>query len=106
MLRPIFDYKILNQFINKSISSKTDLSVLSQEIANPHGYGRVIMQDKKFLSIVEENDCNVNQKKIKLIKSLMGDGIKRPMKSEIENGHLTSFRRALYPARKILKNEG
>ncbi len=66
---PIFDYKILNQFINKSISSKTDLSVLSQEIANPHGYGRVIMQDKKFLSIVEENDCNVNQKKIKLINT-------------------------------------
>jgi N,N'-diacetyllegionaminate synthase len=53
----------------------------------------------------DSNDLIELRKKIKLIKSLMGDGIKRPMKSEIENGHLTSFRRALYPARKILKNE-
>ena len=66
---PIFDYKILSQFINKSISSKTDLSVLSQETTNPYGYGRIIIQDKKFLSIVEENDCNINQKKIKLINT-------------------------------------
>ena len=40
-----------------------------------------------------------------MIKDLLGDGIKRPMKSEIENNHLTSFRRALYPSRNISKNE-
>ena len=45
------------------------------------------------------------REKIQIIKDLKGDGIKRPMKSEIENGHLTSFRRALYPNRKISKNE-
>ena len=31
---PIFDYKILRNFIYKSISSKTDLSVLSQEVSD------------------------------------------------------------------------
>jgi N-acetylneuraminate synthase/N,N'-diacetyllegionaminate synthase len=27
---------------------------------------------------------------------LLGDGIKRPLPSEIETGHVTSFRRAVY----------
>ena len=66
---PIFDYKILRNFINKSITSKTDLSVLSQEVSNPHGYGRIIIKDKKFESIVEENDCDIDQKKINLINT-------------------------------------
>ena len=66
---PIFNYKILRNFINKSITSKTDLSVLSQEVSNPHGYGRIIIKDKKFESIVEENDCDIDQKKINLINT-------------------------------------
>jgi len=36
---------------------------------------------------------------------LLGDGYKRPMASEIQNGHVSSFRRALYPARNISKGE-
>ena len=66
---PIFDYKILRNFINKSITSKTDLSVLSQEVSNPHGYGRIMIKNKKFESIVEENDCDIDQKKINLINT-------------------------------------
>jgi len=66
---PIFDYKILRNFINKSITSKTDVSVLSQEVSNPHGYGRIVIKDKKFKSIVEENDCDIDQKKINLINT-------------------------------------
>jgi N,N'-diacetyllegionaminate synthase len=36
---------------------------------------------------------------------LMGDGYKRPMQSEVDSGHITSFRRALYPARDIIKGQ-
>ena len=39
--------------------------------------------------------------KIKKIKQLMGDGEKKPMQSEVDSGHVVSFRRALYPARDI-----
>jgi N,N'-diacetyllegionaminate synthase len=53
----------------------------------------------------DKSDLIELRKKITLIKDLLGDGIKRPMKSEIENNHLTSFRRALYPSRNISKNE-
>jgi len=44
-------------------------------------------------------------KKIKLIKSLKGDGVKKPLKSEIEADHVTSFRRGLYFARDMKKGE-
>lgn len=45
------------------------------------------------------------KKKTKEIVNLLGDGEKRPMKSEIESGHRISFRRALYPARDIVSGE-
>ena len=50
-------------------------------------------------------DLVMLRKKINLIQNLLGDGIKRPMTSEIENDHLSSFRRALYPKRAIQKGE-
>ena len=42
-------------------------------------------------------------KKIKMIKDLMGDGVKQPLKSEIESGHVESFRRGLYFKRDMKK---
>lgn len=51
-----------------------------------------------------KNQLSILRTKIELIKDLLGDGDKKPMKSEIENGHVTSFRRALYPNKTI--NEG
>jgi len=41
----------------------------------------------------------------KFIRQLLGDGVKRPMQSEINSDHLTSFRRALYPACNIKKGQ-
>ena len=43
--------------------------------------------------------------KTKGIVSLLGDGKKRPMKSEIESDHRVSFRRALYTSRDIGSGE-
>jgi N,N'-diacetyllegionaminate synthase len=45
------------------------------------------------------------KQKVTTIHSLLGDGIKRPMESEIENGHVLSFRRGLYPKRNIAAGE-
>ncbi len=41
----------------------------------------------------------------KFIRLLLGDGYKRPMRSEIESDHITSFRRALYPSCNIKKGQ-
>jgi N,N'-diacetyllegionaminate synthase len=35
-------------------------------------------------------------KKLNRIKNLLGDGIKKPMQSEVDSGHVSSFRRGLY----------
>lgn len=42
---------------------------------------------------------------IKLINALKGDEIKKPLPIEIENGHVDSFRRAVYPSRDIAAGE-
>jgi len=51
------------------------------------------------------NDLLGLRSKINTILELLGDGEKRPMESEINNGHLKSFRRAIYPTRNIYKGE-
>ena len=51
---PIFDYKIINNFLSDGIKSKVDISVLSQNANNPSGYGRIILNKNRLIKIVEE----------------------------------------------------
>ena len=56
-LRPVIDDHILNN---------RDLTLITAEIDNPSGYGRIIRDENgKLLKIVEEKDCNDDEKKIK-----------------------------------------
>ena len=66
---PVFDHKIISNFLNKAVKTKSDISVLSQNISNPKGYGRLILNNKKLIKIIEENDCDNIQKKINLINT-------------------------------------
>ena len=56
-LLPVVDNHIINN---------RDLTLITAEIDDPTGYGRII-RDKKgnLLKIIEEKDCNNNEKKIK-----------------------------------------
>lgn len=65
-------------------------------------------QSKSFrdhLVSFDKKDLIELRKNITTIKELLGDGVKKPMKSEIDNNHLISFRRAIYPNRDIKKNQ-
>jgi sialic acid synthase SpsE/spore coat polysaccharide biosynthesis protein SpsF (cytidylyltransferase family) len=42
---------------------------------------------------------------IKMVNVLKGNSVKQPVQIEIENGHVESFRRAVYPARDINKGQ-
>ena len=66
---PVFDYKVISDFLNKSVKTNSDISVLSQNISNPKGYGRLILNNKKLVRIIEENDCDNIQKKINLVNT-------------------------------------
>src|SRR6056300_330538 len=66
---PIFDYKIINNFLSKGIKSKIDISVISQKVKDPSGYGRVIMKNNNLLKIVEDADCDLDEKNINLVNT-------------------------------------
>ena len=66
---PIFDNKIINNFLSHGIKSKVDISVLSQKVNNPKGYGRVIIKKNILFKIVEEVDCNLDEKNINVINT-------------------------------------
>ena len=56
----------LQPIVNDHISNNRDLTLITAEIDDPTGYGRII-RDKKgnLLKIVEEKDCSDDEKKIK-----------------------------------------
>lgn len=63
---PLIRYTTLLSFIN----NHSDVSVITTELDNPFGYGRIILDDNNdFLNIVEEKDCNEEEKFIKTINS-------------------------------------
>ena len=66
---PIFDYKIINNFLSKGIKSKIDISVISQKVKDPTGYGRVILKNNNLLKIVEDADCDLDEKNINLVNT-------------------------------------
>ena len=66
---PIFDYKIINNFLSDGIKSKVDISVLSQNANNPSGYGRIILNKNRLIKIVQESDCNADEKNVKLVNT-------------------------------------
>jgi bifunctional UDP-N-acetylglucosamine pyrophosphorylase/glucosamine-1-phosphate N-acetyltransferase len=66
---PIFDYKIINNFLSDGIKTKVDISVLSQNANNPSGYGRIILNKNRLLKIVEDSDCDPEEKNVKLVNT-------------------------------------
>ena len=42
-------------------------SILITERSNPHGYGRVVLNNNKIVGIIEEKDCSIGNKQIKMV---------------------------------------
>ena len=60
---------------------------------------------RDHLVSLDLKDVNELIKEISLIRDLKGSDKKKPTTSELENGHLKSFRRSVYPSRDIKKGE-
>jgi|TARA_B110000858_G_scaffold29267_1_gene31424 bifunctional UDP-N-acetylglucosamine pyrophosphorylase/glucosamine-1-phosphate N-acetyltransferase len=88
---PLIDYQLLNKFIN--YLPQSHVKVLTVELKNPFGYGRIIREQaetEKILSIIEESEADAMQKKIKECNTgivFSNVGILEKLISEVKNNN-------------------
>ena len=61
---PFIDSETLKRSLEFHISSKASVTVITAEIENPAGYGRIIREGEKFIAIREQKDCSPIEEKI------------------------------------------
>ena len=65
---PLIGQRTINQLKNNLSDNK--LAILTIEVENPKGYGRILRDDKDHIkSIIEESECSESEKKIKEINT-------------------------------------
>ena len=66
---PLIKSKTLKKLINFHDSKAADVSLITTKKKNPYGYGRVFTKNDLIERIVEEKDCNIDQRLNLLINS-------------------------------------
>jgi UDP-N-acetylglucosamine diphosphorylase/glucosamine-1-phosphate N-acetyltransferase len=67
---PLILPETITGLVEDHLKGDHDISVLAVELENPHGYGRVVLDDNnQVCGIIEEADATVEQKEIKLINT-------------------------------------
>lgn len=66
---PLIDGDVINNLIREHIENNNDLTILTTQIKNPTGYGRIIRQDGQIIKIIEEKDADDSVKAIKEINT-------------------------------------
>ena len=67
---PLIQTHTIETMIESHLTENRDVSVLAVELANPTGYGRILLDvDGRVQAIVEEADASAEQKRIRLINT-------------------------------------
>ena len=67
---PLIQPGTIAELVDDHMDNTRDISLLAVELDNPHGYGRVVLDDGRAVTaIIEEADATAEQKKIKLINT-------------------------------------
>ena len=66
---PLIKPETLNKLLNLHDSKNPDVSLITTTKKNPHGYGRVFLKGDSIERIVEEKDCN-NQERLNLLTNV------------------------------------
>jgi bifunctional N-acetylglucosamine-1-phosphate-uridyltransferase/glucosamine-1-phosphate-acetyltransferase GlmU-like protein len=61
---PLISYETLSQFINYNPHSNC---LMSYELENPYGYGRIFLENGVVQKIIEEKDCSDENKEIQMV---------------------------------------
>lgn len=60
---------IRSETINNLLSNNDICKILISKIEDPSGYGRIVVENNNIIKIIEDKDCNSEEKKIKFINS-------------------------------------
>ena len=66
---PLIKTETLNKLLNLHDSKNADVSLITTKKRNPHGYGRVFLKGNFIDRIVEEKDCNNQERENQLINA-------------------------------------
>ena len=67
---PLIVPETISELVDDHLEGSRHISLLAVELKNPHGYGRVLLDNNKQVSeIIEEKDATDEQKKIELVNS-------------------------------------
>jgi UDP-N-acetylglucosamine diphosphorylase/glucosamine-1-phosphate N-acetyltransferase len=67
---PLIRARTIAGLVDNHLSAARDITLLAVEVENPHGYGRILVDDSRAVfGIVEEADATATQKQIKLINA-------------------------------------
>jgi bifunctional N-acetylglucosamine-1-phosphate-uridyltransferase/glucosamine-1-phosphate-acetyltransferase GlmU-like protein len=67
---PLIQAQTLTGLVEDHLNDDRDISLLAVELDNPHGYGRVVLDDsQRVCGIIEETDATAEQKAIRLINA-------------------------------------
>ena len=66
---PLIESKTLKGLIKFHDKKQADASIITTTLKNPFGYGRVFLKNDQIDKIIEEKDCNNDQRTNKVINS-------------------------------------
>ena len=66
---PFIDSKTIKDSLEMHVNGGNSVTVITSEVENPYGYGRIIRTENGISSIVEEKDATPEQKNIREINS-------------------------------------
>ncbi len=66
---PLIRIESLKELLKVHSSRNANVSLITTKKENPYGYGRVFKKDNFIEKIIEEKDCNINEKQNKLINA-------------------------------------
>ena len=66
---PLIESKTLEGLIKFHDKKEAEASIITTTLENPFGYGRVFLKNDQIDKIIEEKDCNNDQRKNKVINS-------------------------------------
>ena len=81
---PLITKDSLEEFVKFHKENNNNLTVMSTEIKNPEGYGRIVRKNNKFEKIVEQKDASEEEKKVNEINvgiyAFKGKNLKESLK--------------------------